>query len=246
MIKDNQDAFGHMYLDYLNGITLPYSIERDDGNVKIDMPDGYFKEYEAWTEIERKAMEEVSGRVLDIGCGAGRHCLYLQEQGNEVVGIDNSPLAREVTQMRGVCDVRLCDLLEISQDLGQFDTIIMFGNNLSLLGTPVKAKKILKQLYRITSEEGCILGEVRDPHNTNDPVHINYCEANRKRGKWYGQGRIRIRYQEFITPWTDFLMLSKSELDVISQGTGWYVEKYLEDDQPSSGIYIAVMKKKKD
>ncbi|UCC16662.1 MAG: class I SAM-dependent methyltransferase [Dehalococcoidales bacterium] len=246
MIKDKQDGFGHMYLDYMKGIPFPYTIERDDGNVYVDMPDGYFKEYDAWIEIERRAMKEVSGRVLDIGCGAGRHCLYLQEQGNEVTGTDNSPLALEVARQRGVLDARLCDLLEISPDLGQFDTIVMLGNNLSLLGTPAKAKRILRTLYRISSAKGCILGEVRDPYKTNDPDHIAYYKANRKKGKWGGQARIRIKYKEFVTPWTDFLMLSKSELEELTEGTGWRVQSYIDDEKPDSGIYIAVMKKKRD
>jgi cyclopropane fatty-acyl-phospholipid synthase-like methyltransferase len=36
---------------------------------------------------------EITGSVLDIGCGTGEHALFFAEQGHEVWGIDSSPLA---------------------------------------------------------------------------------------------------------------------------------------------------------
>ena len=36
-------------------------------------------------------MRMVRGRVLDIGCGAGRFALYLQGKGLDVTGIDLAP-----------------------------------------------------------------------------------------------------------------------------------------------------------
>ena len=62
----------------------------------------YFSEYENWHTIEKKAMVFVKGKVLDIGCGVGRHSLYLQKKGFDVLGIDNSPLAIKVSKLRGV------------------------------------------------------------------------------------------------------------------------------------------------
>ena len=34
-----------------------------------------------WHLTEKKAIKYARGRVLDIGCGAGRHALYLQDKG---------------------------------------------------------------------------------------------------------------------------------------------------------------------
>ncbi len=38
---------------------------------------------------------EISGSVLDVGCGTGESALYLATQGHEVLGIDAVPLAVE-------------------------------------------------------------------------------------------------------------------------------------------------------
>jgi len=46
-----------------------------------------FSGYDKWDELERRALEHVKGRVLDVGCGAGRHSLWLQEKGFEVAAI---------------------------------------------------------------------------------------------------------------------------------------------------------------
>jgi 2-polyprenyl-3-methyl-5-hydroxy-6-metoxy-1,4-benzoquinol methylase len=50
---------------------------------------------------EKKAIDYAKGRVLDVGCGAGRHILYLQKKGLKVLGIDQSPLAVNMCKLRG-------------------------------------------------------------------------------------------------------------------------------------------------
>ena len=81
-----------------------------------------------------EVVERAVGRVLDVGCGAGRYALYLQEQGLEVVGIDVSPLAIDVCRRRGLRDARLLSVEEVDASLGKFDTVLMLGHNLALLG----------------------------------------------------------------------------------------------------------------
>ncbi len=77
-------------------------------------------------------MRFVRGRVLDIGCGAGRVALHLQGRGHEVVGIDISPGAVRSSKGRGVKIVRQMSLETLDDRIGRFDTVIMFGNNFGL------------------------------------------------------------------------------------------------------------------
>ena len=81
-MTDFDDAFGHAFQDNWQGVGGESAvIEREDGYVDVDHVGNYFSEHDHWPPHQQKAMQYVVGRVLDIGCGAGRHALYLQRQG---------------------------------------------------------------------------------------------------------------------------------------------------------------------
>jgi hypothetical protein len=96
MLRKMEDAFGRAMLDHFHGRDAWEIVERDDGNFSIGAGlELYFAPFRHWRPIERQAMRYVRGRVLDVGCGAGRLMLHLRDRGFEVVGIDNSPAAVE-------------------------------------------------------------------------------------------------------------------------------------------------------
>jgi len=244
MLTDTQDAYGHAMLDHLHGEPQCEIVERDDGH--IDISNGatfYFAPYKEWPASERQAIQLARGRVLDVGCGAGRCALYLQEQGHEVVGIDISPLAVEVCKQRGVRQAFPLSVTEVSRKLGLFDTIVMFGNNLGLLGSERRGRWLLRRFHALTSPDARILGETRDPYATADPDHLAYHALNRARGRMGGQVRLRVRYRRYATPWFDYLFLAREELDQLIQGTGWHIAAAIGGRE---GNYIAVLEKDQD
>ena len=239
MLKDGQDAFGHGMLDYLNGAASSEIVERDDGLISANGGPGvYFLPYRNWPSIERKAMRFVRGRVLDIGCGAARHALYLQEKGHNVVGIDNSPLAIEVCKRRGLGDARVVAVSDIGPALGEFDTVLLLGGNSGLLGNPGRARRLLRRLYGLTSRRGRIITTSGDPRTTNDADHLAYHEANIAEGKMPGQMRIRVRYKRYATPWIEFILVSRQQMEHILEGTGWAVKRYIDSDTSRYGAII--------
>ena len=120
MLTDNQDAYGHLLSDYHNGQENVEIVEREDGFIDVSQlgPRNYFAEYENWAEHQRLAIAYATGRVLDIGCGAGRHCLYLQGQGHQVLGIDISPLAIQTCQSRGLKNALVTPVTQLSSKIG--------------------------------------------------------------------------------------------------------------------------------
>jgi SAM-dependent methyltransferase len=237
-LRTEQDAFGRAFLDHLEGRAGTIIIERDDGFIDADFSlDRYFDTQLDGVDIE--AMRFVRGRVLDVGCGAGRHSLYLQETGHEVVGIDESPGAIECSRTRGVRDVRLLPVARVGRALGLFDTAVMMGNNLGLLGSPAAGGRLLRRLRNVTEPGGRIVGTMLDPHRTDDTAHLGYHARNRARGRPIGQIRIRIRYRDLKTPWLDLLWVSADELREVVHGTGWVVAKATEPDP----VYVAVLER---
>jgi SAM-dependent methyltransferase len=199
-----------------------------------------FRAREEWRESEQKAMGHVRGRVLDIGCGAGRVALHLEALGHEVVGIDLSPAAIETCRLRGVTDARVMSIDDVDASLGTFDTIVMLGGNLGLLGNRERGRRILTNLADTTSDDALILGTSRDRTGSTDPDIVDYFSKNLKQGRISGQGRIRIRYRKHVTPWFDFLRMTVDELRALLTGTGWRLQDTIQSDDT---LYVAVLEK---
>jgi len=239
-LESEEDAFGHALIAVHKGEEVHEIVERDDGFVDSMSTKGYFSDYEAWSPIEQEAMQFVKGRVLDIGCGAGRHSLYLQGKGFYVLGIDVSPLAIKVCKLRGLRRSKLMPIEDIDFKLNSFDTILMSGNNFGLFGNLKKAKRLLKMFHRMTSKDALIIASSRDPYKTDNPAHLQYHKMNKKRGRMSGQVRIRIRYEKYKGRWFDYLMVSKEEMAQILSNTGWRVKEFLDTAGP---YYIAIINK---
>jgi SAM-dependent methyltransferase len=243
-ITSRNDAFGlEMWACYKGGPPIEI-VERDDGYIDAANSTGqYFAQFRDWPERQKRGMTFVRGRskALDVGCGAGRVSLYLQAQGFRVTAIDSSPLAVRLCKRRGVKDARVLafdDLERIRET--EFDTVVMFGNNFGLFENARKAKRLLKQLHRMTTDGAVLIAETINPYKTNNPFHRRYQRRNRLRGRMAGQIRIRIRFHAFVTPWFDYLFVSPSEMKDILKDTGWKATNFLEAARPS---YVAVIEK---
>ena len=244
MLNDTQDAYGHLLLDYHNGRENVEIVEREDGFIDISRfgPLNYFAEYEDWAEHQKLAMAYATGRVLDIGCGAGRHCLYLQEQGHDVLGTDISPLAIQTCQHRGLKNGLVLPVTQVSSKIGTFGTILMMGHNFGLVGSYKRAKWLLRRFAAMTTDTAKIIAETLNPYQTEEPCHLAYHQFNRDHGRMSGQLRLRIRYRQYITPWFDYLFVSKPEMEDILDGTSWRVERYI--DAANTPTYVAILTKR--
>lgn len=241
-LKRHQDAFGQELMSFLRGEGTVEIVERDDGHIDVADTAGYFLPPARWPTHQKRAVREVRGRVLDVGVGAGRWALHLQEKGHDVLGIDVSPLALEVCRRRGVRKVRLLSIADVTPKLGTFDTILMMGNNFGLFGSPARARRLLKRFLRVTSPTGRIVAECTDPYRTKEPLHLRYHARNRRRGRWGGQLRLRVRRHTYATPWFDYLFVSPAELKSILAGTGWRLARRIAG---AGAGYIAVIEKER-
>src|SRR5262245_5866208 len=238
-MKHLQDAYGQAIYDFHSGEDCNVVIEQDDGYIDLDAPlKRYFSEYRNWAPYERLAIKCAKGRVLDVGCGAGRHSLHLQKLGLNVLAIDISPLAIKTCRLRGLRNTKVLSIDDVDHGLGTFDTIVMLGNNFGLVGSWNKARSLLKRFQSITSDRGCIIAGSADPYDTKNAKHLEYHRRNKQRRRTPGQLRIRVRYQNYMTPWFDYLLVSKEEMKRVVDGTGWKIQKIFSNSGPR---YIALL-----
>lgn len=112
-------------------------------------------------ELARDMMEEKKlTRVLDVGCGYGRDCIYLATKGLDAVGIDISGealrLARNWANREGLrIDFKEMDIMRNSFEDSCFDTVIMF-NTLHFMLETVRERAIT-ETYRILKNGGVVV-----------------------------------------------------------------------------------------
>ena len=220
-----KDLFGQAFLDFQEGKKYPSQIERDDGYVDEHMIGQYFDGHDRFPEIEKKALRHAKGRVLDIGVGAGRHSLYLQRNGLDVVGIDISDNALEVCRRRGVKKLRKMSACDLKFEKGSFDSAIAFCNNFGLCGSIKGVEGMMKRLHRIISDDGVFLAESIHPTDTKKRAHVRYHRMNIARGKPPGQVKLRIKYRGKTGGWFDLLMVTPEEMRQICDRTGWKISR---------------------
>lgn len=109
------------------------------------------------------AMVQPGSRILDAGCGPGRHAGYLAERGHHVVGIDGDPIlidyARadfpEVTFVAG-------DLAEMDLPAGgveaDFDVILCAGNVMGFLAPSTRVDVLRRFASHLAPEGRAIIG----------------------------------------------------------------------------------------
>jgi SAM-dependent methyltransferase len=227
-------------LDYDRGKDVVFYIERDDGRRDERTAEDYFADYEGLPVHHREVLEFARGRVLDLGCGAGRHSLYLQEKGLQVTGVDISPIAVEVARKRGLKDARVAPIQELPFDEGAFDTILMLGNNFGLAGGPDETVALLRRLHVLTTAQGRLLVESVVPGGKEE--HMAYVRQNIRSGRPPGLLRLRIEYQGEVGDWFDLLIVAPQDMAALGMQSGWTLRVgfYAEGREP---FYTAVLEK---
>jgi SAM-dependent methyltransferase len=235
------DAFGFALLDYLEhgSEARSHFIERDDGLLETIDTGALFTQESDWSVAEAPVGDRTGQRVLDVGAGAGRHALPLQESGREVVALDVSPGAVEVCRRRGVRETFTGTVFELAgTDPEPFDTFLLCGNNYGLLESLEHGRSFLGALAEVAAPGAEIIGTCIDPFATEDPLHLAYHERNRNRGRHPGQIRLRARWSDVATSWFDYLFVPVEELKELAERAGWELVEY----QPGSRPYLAVLR----
>lgn len=155
-----KDLLGKAILDFQLNNSPENIITETDISESDQMDITYlFRNFNQMPAIEQKALELCFGNVLDVGCGAGSHSLYLTQKGLDVLPIDISKNAIEACRLRGLPNAEVRDVLDLNQ---KFDTILLLMNGTGIFGTLKNITKYLTHLKSLLNPGGQILIDSSD------------------------------------------------------------------------------------
>ena len=222
-----KDLFGKAILDFQTN-NSPEAISTETNISEADDMDvAYlFRSYNEMPKLEQKALQLSKGKILDIGCGAGSHSLYLQENNFDVTSIDISANAIEACQLRGLKNARVQNILDLEND--KYDTILLLMNGTGIFGTLQQTSNYLQKLKSLLAPNGQILID------SSDIIYM--FDEDEDGSKWipgegyYGELTFTISYKnqtEEAFPW---LYLDYNTLQNAAHANGLECELILEGD----------------
>lgn len=229
-----KDLFGKAILDFQTNNTPEDLVTETNISEADEMSVAYlFRSFNEMPKLEKKALQLCKGKVLDVGCGAGSHALYLQEKGFDVTAIDISANAIKACELRGLEKARVQNILEDSTDPSEselakqkFDTILLLMNGTGIFGTLAETSKYLQKLKSLLNPNGQILLD------SSDIIYM--FDENEDGSKWipadgyYGELTFTISYKNETEESFPWLYMDYNTLQNAAHTNGLQCELVLE------------------
>lgn len=235
-----KDLIGEAILDYQLTQKPAVILTETDISEAEEMDVSYwFRSYKEMPELEQLALKKSKGKILDIGCGAGSHALYLQEKNLDVTAIDISPKAIEACQLRGVKNAQLTNILDVKDQ--QYDTLLLLMNGTGIFGRLIHITQYLEHLKNLLTPAGQILID------SSDLIYM--FDEDEDGGKWipmdnkdyYGELVFQVHYKGKTEDAFDWLYLDYNTLQNAAHGSGLECELIYEGENYE---YLARLTKK--
>jgi SAM-dependent methyltransferase len=224
-----KDLFGKAILDYQTGNAPENLITETSISEEDEMSVAYlFRQYKDMPAMEQKALKLTKGRVLDVGCGAGSHSLYLQNiEELDVTAIDISPSAIEACKLRGIKKAFAQNVMHIENE--KYDTILLMMNGAGMCGKLNKLSGFLQKLKSLLNEGGQILLD------SSDIIYM--FDEDDDGGKWipsdieyYGEVEFNISYKNEKEDPFDWMYIDYNTLQNAAHANGMQCELILEGE----------------
>lgn len=227
VLNSAADPMGAAIYDYyVNGnadTLIVHSSMFEDDEIPVE---DLFRTLDAMPLVERIALEQAKGRILDVGAGSGCHSIALKELGKTSVAIDISPLSVEVMRQRGL-DARQVNLFDESFT-EKFDTILMLMNGTGIIGTLDNMPVFFERMRQLLAPGGCILvdsSDLRYLYEEEDgSLMIDLADD------YYGQLDYRMEYKDILGEPFDWLYVDFETLAIYAEENGFTTELIEEGD----------------
>lgn len=219
----DNDIFGNALLDYYceQRAVAPLILHNNYGEDEEMPVDIFFREADDFPELEFIALALTDGKVLDVGAGAGSHCLYLQKTGVDVTALEISPIACQLMAKRGVKKIINQDIFRYEQE--KFDTLLFLMNGIGLAGSIQGLKQLLDHCKKLLNKGGQLLFDSSD-------ISYLYEGSLDKPIGYHGEIQFQYEYKNQQGPLFGWLYIDQKALIKIARSNGWIVQILYEDE----------------
>lgn len=201
---DKADIQGKALLDYFLGKEEVHLILHTSYGVVEEMPvDVFFRDREDFSKLERIALKNCRGTVLDVGAGAGSFALELKQEGLPVKALEYSPLTCHVMRQRGVQEVVQADIWQYHEE--RFDTLLLMMNGLGLAGKLKQLPAFLSRLKELMKPGGQIICDSSD-------ITYLYAGTGLPEEDYFGEIQYCYEYEEEEGEWFNWLYVDPATL----------------------------------
>jgi len=221
----HNDIFGEAITAYFETkkeqIITVNNVDFDDDEIPVSY---LFRDFNQMPKIEQKALLLAKGKILDVGCGAGSHSLYLQNQKKQdIIAIDTSAGAIKTCLLRGVNKALNEDFY---QHKGTYDTILLLMNGSGIIGKLNNFDTFFKKIKQLLNPKGQVLIDSSDLiflfENENGEYWVDAAKG------YYGELKYKINYNQKSSEIFDWLYVDFNTLRRACQVNGFNCELILE------------------
>jgi len=211
------DPFGEAIKEFFKKGKAPDLKVNSNYTENETIPVAYlFRDEDEMPKLEKTALKNCKGQVLDVGAAAGCHSILLQKKGFNVTALEKSELACDTMQKRGIIKIVNADVFEYNEK--QFSTILMLMNGAGIGGTLSGLKKLLIHIKSLLLEGGQILIDSSDIkylfEEEDGSLWVDLSNDN-----YYGEMQYNVSFRKAKTSF-DWLFVDFDRLKSIAQEAG--------------------------
>jgi hypothetical protein len=148
------------------------------------------------------------------------------------IDIDNN--AVNIMIDKGVKDAHCADIMTFQG--GPYDTLLMLGHGIGLTENIQGFNLFLNHAANLLQNDSQLLMNSVDVRQTDDPIHLEYQQANMNNDRYIGEIRLQFEYKGERSPFFRWLHIDPDTLAKQSATQGWKSEILY---QEKSGEFLA-------
>ena len=166
---------------------------------------------------EREALQHARGRILDVGCGAGRILKHLQDEGADASGFDIDPMLIALCKRRGISKVSVESYDNLSR-FAPMDTILFLNRTICTAGSLSRVESLLSQCHQCCSCNSVLIF---------DSVEVRPEMSNVQPGVM--RNALRFKYAGHAGEPFDRIYFTSNVAEDMIRKTGWFCQKIIRD-----------------